>query len=352
MKRHVRTGGGAARAGVVLSALALLATAGVAWPTADAVALGTQDGDPCPRQQLDMPPGAWRRADVFDADPSGRFQVGYGEEEDFTGHLIRWVDGVAEDLGTAHPFAQGVNAQGDIVGSDPVDDGTNASVGWLYHEGRFTELPGLGADFTPSPQAVNADGTVAGYLFGADGWKPATWSADGAVHPLALPSGTTDGEALDVDADGTVVGDTWGGGNPRHATRWRPDGSVELLPENQPGPNSWSAATAVRGGTVLGYESHENSTQQDDVLRWRSGSAARPEVLGEGVPQAVNSLGSVVFQTLPYIQMLLVADDGDPRTLPTDDSVFPTSRVVALTDDGVAYGHWMNSTPVRWDCRS
>ncbi|MFD8922449.1 hypothetical protein ACFV0Y_32205 [Streptomyces sp. NPDC059569] len=356
-----------ARTRGVLLALALAATAGTAWPatstaaepvagraagpvarptTGQATGPAGAYGEPCVREQLAVPAGAYR-AEVYDADPTGRFQVGYMMDQDFVYHMVRWADGVPEDLGTARTGATGINAHGDIVGSE-FDSETYRSAGWLYRNGAFTELPGVAPGFDTLPTAVNEDGTVSG-ASGAPGERPVpvVWTADGEVRPLALPPGDAGGRGTDIDADGTVVGWTAGASDaPTHAARWNPDGTVERLPEHRPGPETGSAAEAVAGGTVLGSEVY--ATDPTTILSWPNG-ATGPDALGTGAPQAVNRHGSVVVRTTPDTKLWLF-QNGVTRSLPTDSTPFPTGEVTALTDDGIAYGRW-NSTPVRWDCR-
>ncbi|MFD7225809.1 hypothetical protein ACFV9P_33160 [Streptomyces sp. NPDC059892] len=352
-----------ARTRGVLFALTLVATVGTAWPAtstaAEPVAGRTTEpvagpatgpagayGEPCVREQLAVPAGAYR-VGVSDADPTGRFQVGYMMDQDFVYHLVRWADGVPEDLGTARTGAMGINAHGDIVGSE-FDSETYRSAGWLYRNGAFTELPGVEPGFDALPTAVNEDGTVSG-ASGVPGERPVpvVWTRDGEVRPLALPPGDSGGRGTDIDADGTVVGWTAGASDAStHAVRWNPDGTVERLPEHRPGPETGSAAEAVAGGTVLGSEVY--ATDPTMILSWPNG-ATGPDALGTGEPQAVNRHGSVVVRTTPDTKLWLI-QNGVTRSLPTDSTPFPTGEVTALTDDGIAYGRW-NSTPVRWDCR-
>ncbi|MFE4540733.1 hypothetical protein ACFRKB_37650 [Streptomyces scopuliridis] len=339
----------------VLCALVLVATANTAWPAASTAAepvarpaaqRAAAYGEPCVREQLAVP-ARTRQAGVYDSDPTGRFQVGYTMDQNYAYHLIRWTDGVPEDLGTDRTGATGVNAHGDIVGSES-DPETYRLTGWLYRNGEFSELPGIEPGFDTLATAVSEDGTVSG-ASGAPGQRlvPVVWTPDGVVRPLALPPGDSGGRGTDIDDDGTVVGLTDAGPDTHaHAARWSPDGTVERLAEHRPGPQTWSTAEAVQGGTVLGFEYY--ATGSTSILRWRDGAAA-PDVLGEGEPEAVNGHGSVVVRTTPDTKLWLI-QNGVTRSLPTDSTPYPTGEVTALTDGDIAYGRW-NSTPVRWDCR-
>src|SRR4051794_27464717 len=92
--------------------------------------------EPCSPTIMQMPAGL-TFAELADSDPTGRFQVGYGRDSDDVFHLVRWTDGVPEDLGSAHYDATAVNEHGDIAGSDyDVSDGVHRP--WRYHDGQFT----------------------------------------------------------------------------------------------------------------------------------------------------------------------------------------------------------------------
>ncbi|MFI8194235.1 hypothetical protein ACIF8T_36840 [Streptomyces sp. NPDC085946] len=298
--------------------------------------------------QLAAPAGTYR-AGLYDSDPTGRFQVGYTMDRNFQYHLVRWVDGVPEDLGTARTGATGINARGDIVGSE-FDPETYRSQGWIHRDGRFSALPGVEPGFDALPTAINADGTVSG-ASGAPGQRPVPvlWTPAGEVRALDLPSGDAGGRGAAIDDDGTIVGWTDAGPDTSaHAVRWSPDGTPARLPEHLPGPGTGSTARAVAGGTVLGYEVNATSPATT-VLLWQDPAAAQPVILGEGEPQAVNRHGSVVVRAAPDAELWLL-QNGVRRSLPSDSTPYPTAEVVALTDDDIAYGRW-NSTPVRWDCR-
>lgn len=336
----------------VLSAAVLLGTSGMVLPHAEAAAASRGDGPTgsmataavCPMSALATPPGALR-AEVADSDPTGRFQVGHVLDKALTYRLVRWENGVLEDLGGGHSGASGINVHGDVVGHGSGDAGE--SMGWLYRGGQFSRLPGLNAGANGFPWSINAAGTVVGSSRGSAGFLPVLWLPDGSVRQLVLPPGHTEGQARDVDDDGTVVGWT-GNRSATHAVRWLPDGTVEQLPTLPSGSTRSGGAFSVRGGHVIGQE----TTGQGPVsmVLWRKG-AGSAQFLGEGDMQAVNALGAVVVRPTPEVKLRLIEPDGTVRSLPTDSTPYPTGKAVALSDDGVAYGSW-NSTPVSWDCRA
>ncbi|MFC9943922.1 hypothetical protein [Streptomyces pratensis] len=333
-----------ANAGHVLLAVALSATAGVVGPvtTASAAPVPQAASTSCPMQMLRSP--SWtQRADIADADPTGRYQVGHAYDTTYTTHLLRWTNGVPQDLGITYTGASGVNTQGDIVGTITSGDDLTGT-GWRYHEGEFTSLPGLTAQAESYPSAINADGAVAGASSLGSATVPVAWSTDGTVRQLALLPGDTSGRANDIDDDGTLVGFS-SGASGEHAVRWLPDGTVERLQEADPAHSS--TAVSIRNGNVLGQDIPGIGVTSS--LLWRAG-ATNAEQLSDGTPQAVNLRGAVVELTLPDAKLWMTEPDGTVRSLPTDRTPYATGGVTALTDDGVAYGHW-NSTPVSWDCR-
>jgi uncharacterized membrane protein len=336
-----------AKVGSALSALALAMAAG-AWSAVGAAA-ATTVGAPCGAMKpLAVPNGAYS-ASVQDADPTGRFQVGYMADGTFTGHLLRWVDGVPQDLGTTRSDGRAVNALGDIAGSKS-DDQTFSYTAWRYHDGQFTDLPTEPPGLDSVPTGINADGTISGFIRDAAGLdQPVTWSEDNVMHRLSLPVGDGTGRAESIDDDGTLVGETASatGGSFRPAL-WRPDGTVVALPQRRPGPNTGTENLAIRGGWVVGTEFYVPNSTPPQALRWPAG-AAQPESVGQGTAEAVNGHGSAVMLTLPESKLWLM-QDGVLRSLPSDNDPFPTARVTALTDDHIAYGYW-HSTPMRWDCR-
>ncbi|MEU5979701.1 hypothetical protein [Streptomyces sp. NPDC047315] len=342
----------------MLSALALLVTSGVVLPAAGAApaSAGEEDrltrlastAEPCPMRMLAAPPGTLRAA-VTGSDPTGRFQVGYAWNGTGNYRLVRWTDGVPQDLGAEHGGAgNGINVHGHAVGYVS-EDATGKITAWSYRGTGFSKLPGLSAEAGSLAFAINAGGTVAGASRGANGDVPVTWTPDGSVRQLALPPGHTRGQALGIDDDGTVVG--WSADQgPQHAVRWLPNGVVEQLPQLQPGNGHGTTAASIRGGHIIGQEIAGTTVVRTLAVVWRKG-AATAESLGEGEPQAVNPSGAVVVRPTPDVKLRLIEPNGTVRALPTDTTPYPTGEVTALTDDGVAYGRW-NSTPVSWDCRT
>jgi uncharacterized membrane protein len=96
---------------------------------------------------------------------------------------------------------------------------------WLYRSGKITMLPGgSGAE----AEAINEAGVAVGSRAQR---QPVVWrSVDAAPVELPLPAGARTGRAVDVDADGTVLG-MLGSGPESQAYLWLPDGSGRAIPE-------------------------------------------------------------------------------------------------------------------------
>jgi hypothetical protein len=322
MKIRTSSAGLAAVTSVLVGAIVVPTTASAAEAAA-----------PCVREDLRLPAGRWQRITVQDADPSGRFQVGWGDDTSFNGHLIRWDNGVPTDLGTPPGSISGINQQGDVIGGAESGDHYTA---WRFTDGQVTTLPGLPDSVSVSATAIAPDGTVAGWVRDAGNRRTAvTWSPDNTVH--ALP-GADPSWAVDIDADGTVIGLV--GETP---VRWAPGAEAEVLPAHDPGPGTSWRLTAISGGTVIGNESDETGTE---VVVW--GPDGAPVSLGRGEARAVSARGSVAYER-PFGNEQLLRQNGVDRALPFGPSPFSVADVVAVTDDDVVYGtHY--STPVKWVC--
>ncbi|MEU6075221.1 hypothetical protein [Micromonospora sp. NPDC047074] len=303
----------------------------------EAAASATEVGPPCVREDLRLPAGPWQRIEVEHADPSGRFQLAYGTDTSWGGHVIRWDNGVPSNLGTPPGGLEEINEQGDFVGNTSSEDGLHRSTAWRYSAGQTTSLPGLPDSVQTIATAIAGDGTVAGWVRSADGRQTAvTWAPDNTVR--ALP-GAGASRAVDIDSDGTVIG--FLGNTP---VRWAPNAQPETLPGYAAGPDSGWHLTGISAGVVVGMEVTGSSHL---VLAWAPGTA--PALLAQGAtPHAVNARGSVAYEK-SYENEQWLRQDGVDRALPFGPSPFSIADVAGLTDDDVAYGNHY-STPVRWVC--
>jgi len=314
----------------------LLMTAACVLAGVVAVPTAAQAADAaCVRQNLSVPTGSWQRIDLLAADPSGRFQIGWGADTSGHDHMIRWDDGVPADLGTPPGSLADVDQRGDIVGTT-FDEQTYRGAAWRYSGGQVSVLPGLPDSVETVARAIAPDGTVTGRSRSADGRSTAVvWAPDNSIH--ALPA-TGSSQAIDIDADGTVIGTV-----DDVPVRWAPGSEPETLPLYEPQDGTYAQLTAIGGGTVLGTETTGSAGR---VVTWsREGT---PVVVADGTGQAINAQGSIAYFR-PYQNELWLRQDGVDRALPFGPSPYAVGKVVALTDTGVAYGQNF-STPVRWTC--
>lgn len=107
--------------------------------------------------------------------------------------------------------------------------------------------------------------------------------AAGCIKDLGTPPGFVESLAVDVMADGTVVGTGTGDDGHREAFLRSPDGEWTLLGAEAPGPpDTWSDAAAVNAdGTVVGTTSDMGSFFGRRVFTWdkANGFASVPVAL-------------------------------------------------------------------------
>ena len=138
---------------------AVCVLAGVVAAPADAQAAAA----PCERQNLSVPTGSWQRIDLLAADPSGRFQTGWGTDTSGHDHMIRWDDGAPADLGTPPGSIADIDQQGDIVTNwHVVDQGQQFQVILANGETRDAEL--IGSDQVSDLAVVRISGDLPGIV--------------------------------------------------------------------------------------------------------------------------------------------------------------------------------------------
>ncbi|GAA3944179.1 hypothetical protein Aau02nite_00280 [Amorphoplanes auranticolor] len=195
---------------------------------------------------LETPGGA--PGTVMTIDPGGA-QIG-GRLDVNPPQAILWRDGKVVDLPAG---ATGTIA--DVVGDTVVGYSTtpaDESTGWVWRDGKVTTLAKVRGYSWTRPHAVNAKGVIAGWVHGTapDDTVPVTWSSDGTVHPLQLPSyrpGERSGTARDIADDGTIVGEADG-----FPMLWWPDGTPEGLGGPWGDENKNGIAWAIAGRYVYG----------------------------------------------------------------------------------------------------
>jgi hypothetical protein len=292
-RRARRVGGYVATAGATVLVLAGTAVAADTWqgqppasstgsPAAGSPSLGGSPDPPpvppttCQISRLPLPDGR-KMAAVTGADPTGRLLLGrtYPDPvESGEYHVVVWdtrrptvvpMRGVESALND-------INTNGVAVGTSNGDTGP---VAWLYRDGELSLLPsGDGAD----ARAINE----ANVVVGVRDRKPVIWpSVDQPPVELPLPAHATTGEALDVDEDGTIVGNVGTDGRDGPADMpyvWQPDraGRTLEVPELVPVPSS--GVGMVRKGMARAYSIRNGwltGMVNETAIRWdlRTGEA-------------------------------------------------------------------------------
>ena len=185
-------------------------------------------------------------------------------------HPVRWVDGVAEDLGDLGGGAGGaldINNHDVVVGWSMTEPGV--SHGFRWQAGQIEDLdaslPKPDGSTVEDATRIDDDGRIVGTLALADGQRVGYLWDGTSVRELT----TAPGDSIDLNDLGPdiVVGTSWGTSGSR-AFEWRNGVPRELVP---PAGDGCAAPTAVAGnGDVAGWTSLCGRSPSRAVL-WRDG---------------------------------------------------------------------------------
>jgi probable HAF family extracellular repeat protein len=156
----------------------------------------------------------------------------------------------AADYSTTNDISTG----GDAVGTVKIG-GVKTAVRWTPDGLHHTPLGSPGG--ASEAMAWNAAGIVGTYKDGSNDDRPIIWNDDGMQDLGTL--GGSDGEALDINGHGHVVGESKNSGGKFLATLWAGGAAVLLdAPPNPPGPVHRSAANGINdNGWAVGYIEYE-----------------------------------------------------------------------------------------------
>jgi hypothetical protein len=267
-------------------------------------------------------------------DPTGKYQAGWGRSgtDTFDFDAIVWTGRQPQRLNTdsllpyVNVAATGVNRHGVSIGFRTIDNSSFHTDAWLYHDGRFTMLPGLSTADATSPMAINSHGDVVGINLAetAPVWHGVVWPADrpGTVRELTIPRQSDAWIFADgIDEDGTVLGHL--GGRPGETPYiWPVRGNP--YPLNAPQGVGLAGAYAIRNGWVVGYGQRGD---QLVGLRWNlRGRTVEVTSTEYPVSLSVNRWGAVGAVGA------LIHSDGRVAPLGGD------ARPVVVTDGGTAAG--------------
>jgi hypothetical protein len=262
------------------------------------------------------------------------------------------------------------NASGTAIGSGYVSGNRR---GWVFVDGKVERLRSKTAIL---PTAIGEDGTIVGYRFvGQDESRslPVIWRGPRAVaEDLPVPGKGWYGRAVDIGADGTVLGAVTQGPYERsRAYLWRPDGTVrELpLPEYDGGPAGGYTPKSLGDRWITGYVFSALALDVQDAKgvpaavppeRASSMLAMYDQATGRFrlfrdlrmIIESGNAAGWVVGQTHDGQPMLLSGAGALPlpRAKGLEDHM-----ATGLSDDGrLIVGHgWRAGRvyPLVWNCR-
>jgi probable HAF family extracellular repeat protein len=202
-----------------------------------------------------------------------------------------------EDQFASH--AQDVNAGGQIIGAD--SEGAKL---WESDEATEIRVPDRDTYVT----AINDAGVVVGYSSDLDSETkhPFTW-IDGEITELELLPDSVRGEALNINADGLVVGDSIirtadvpeGRLPPRHAVLWEDGSPIDLGTLG----GDYSLAVGINtSGQIVGASTTDPDQPELGVpgthaVLWEDGEPTDLGTLADGevsVASAINAGGDIV----------------------------------------------------------
>ena len=347
-RRTIITGGTAGIA--VLAAVGTVVAFGPVWAGSHGrlTGLGVPSTPPtsapagrCTPAELPLPSGVTDVV-VTAIDPTGTIVAGDGGAQQTT--PILWKDGKAEVLPGVSGTVVAVSADGTVVGyaTNSQDDST----GWVYRNGKATNLAKLSGYKWTNPNAIDARGDIAGWVHGTslDDTVPVVWSADGVARRLTVPHGVGNaGEnavmARDIGDNGSVVGFAHG-----VPMLWKPGATPLELP---PGVTT-GAADAIAGhyayGTAGAYPARWNLDTGKVTLLQSVGDVGAKDGTEDGT--------ALLPATDPGKVSLLVREDGrtDPLTGPKGA---PAVALAVSTDGSTVVGMTAADPPhpLLWRCR-
>jgi hypothetical protein len=305
----------------------------------------------CQAQRLPLPDGTVSSF-VSGGDRGGRYLLGRSADAAETQTVLIWRDGAlvtAASMPGADGTLDDINSSGDAIGNSVPAGGGNQA--FRYRAGEFTELTGPGDNATAL--AIGEQGTVVG-------WREIVGGSHQAVVWQAGQTGATDlqaqlgqGDAIDVDDDGTIVGLLFYPIEPYFGMVWRPDGTSGRLARVNDGVNDailWP--TSISNGVVAGRLSTLDGFPATLDLKTGTATVLKQE-LGKGVTN-----GRGWFAGRAGSGLALLSPNGrTPLEIPASgDAAGEGTRVRTLSEDGRVLGGQVadaqgTTQAVMWSCR-
>ncbi len=202
--------------------------------------------------------------------------------------ILTYGNGIARRMALDGTIVGGV-LRGHEQGTDDAGVWRNDQISLIEHE------PG---GLTTDATAISLDGhVIVGSSDSSTHFRQPTRWVDGHVQTLGdIPGTLNGGEALAVNADGSVVVGQAGGF--RRAFRWQ-NGAIEPLPLIDPNSDietSYAVDTSADGRRIIGRQMHSNFVS--DGLLWQDGVVTKLGSLPGGTsafPAAISADGSLIF---------------------------------------------------------
>jgi probable HAF family extracellular repeat protein len=226
-----------------------------------------------------------------------------GNPEALLTNSMVWSNGSAinlPSLGGYFNAAAAMNDQGMVVGvADTADQSGGSIRPYLWQNGTITDLSTAAG--TIYPAAVNNSGWIVGTTYPA--WGHAALLRNGQVTDLSVTLGTSSSNAVGINDNGDIVGNTYTDSNlgPLPSAYLLKAGQVTRL-VSLGGPNS-SAAAINRNGQIVGSankpDSDGNGGYLSHAVLWHNGTVTDLGTLGGASSHAngLNSLGHVVGES-------------------------------------------------------
>jgi uncharacterized membrane protein len=303
----------------------------------------------CEVQRLPLPDGAVSSF-VSGGDRTGRYLVGRSTDAAGADTVLIWRDGDLVTRATmpgAHGSLDDINSAGVAIGNSVDEAGVNHA--YLFRDGTFTELT---APDGATARAIGEQGTVVGGRGPENLHKPVVWPA-GQTASTDLKTDLGTGDAVDVDADGTIVGLLYYPIEPYFGLVWKADGTPTRLPTV---PNGVNAAkllpSSVTNGVVAGrLNASDGPPATLDVASGATTVLTGP--VGVGVPNGRGWFAGRVGDGLA-----LVSSDGRVAlAVPAPGEAARAETLVrTLSEDGGVIGGQIADAngatqAVRWTCR-
>jgi hypothetical protein len=187
----------------------------------------------CTVEALPLPEGQ-ASSFVSGGDRGGHYLVGRSADGHGKLTVLIWRDGqlvTAAEMPGLDGTLDDINGSGVAIGNSVPDGGGNTP--WLFRDGEFTRLTVPdGGTGSATATAIGEQGVVVGRreVTNANNTLPVRWAAgETEATDLRLNVGGW-GRALDVDADGTVVGTVYTPIADTQGYRWSPAGDISPLP--------------------------------------------------------------------------------------------------------------------------